>query len=387
MNSSRIKGNMSFLAMLGFSATIVLAGIWAAWRVEHVGHILNGINNSVPWGFPLVLATFLIVAASGALNLASISSVFGKQEYKPLASFSCLLALAMLAGGLFSLMLDLGRPMEVLQALTLFNFTSVFSINIIIYTVFFVVVGIYWMFSTFSPHGGATKAFGFASFIWRLVMTTGTGSVFAVLAGRSAMHTALLPPLFIALSLSLGLAMSIVSLHKAQMAAQRDNVCSGELVGKLRGLLATLVGVTFYMVLALHLIGISAPATREFERFVLVDGGGFPKAFWGGFVLLGTVMPLLLLKFMRSRAGLLAAALCVVGGSLALVHVLVIAPQVFPADIFPGKIVDGAFYGKPAEYGASFMEWLVGACGIGLAGVIMLLGMRVFPVLPDPNNK
>jgi len=43
------------------------------------------MNNQIVWGTPHVFAVFLIVAASGALNTASIASVFGKTAYKPLA--------------------------------------------------------------------------------------------------------------------------------------------------------------------------------------------------------------------------------------------------------------------------------------------------------------
>ena len=58
------------------------------------GHHISGMNNQVVWGLPHVFAIFLIVAASGALNLASLASVFGKVEYKPLARFSAVLSIA-----------------------------------------------------------------------------------------------------------------------------------------------------------------------------------------------------------------------------------------------------------------------------------------------------
>ena len=388
MSRQRVSSTKGFLLMLGASVLLFLLGIWAAWRIDSEGHILTGMNNSVPWGFSLMLATFLIVAASGTLNVASLSTVFRKKDYKPLASFSCLLALALLAGGLVILMLDLGRPEQVFLALTRFNWTSVFSLNIVIYTVFFGIVGLYWLFTCFAPLGNTINVLGFVSFLWRLVMTTGSGCVFAVLAGRSAMHTALLPPLFIALSLSLGLAMYIISLYKVQFAAQRpfSAACTDELAARLRPLLAILVSITFYMVLTLHLVGWNSPGMRDFERFALCTGGVYPTLLWGGFGLLGTAIPLALLLLPPFRActcRLLAAAMGVTLGSLALMYVLIIAPQVYPMELFPGKIVTDAFYGQTASYSATSLEWLVGLCGLGLAGVIMLLGIRILPVLPD----
>ena len=49
----------------------------AAYHMEHSGHWVTGMSNQVVWGLPHVFAIFLIVAASGALNVASIGSVFG----------------------------------------------------------------------------------------------------------------------------------------------------------------------------------------------------------------------------------------------------------------------------------------------------------------------
>ena len=68
-----------------------------------------------------MFAVFLIVAASGALGVASIASVFGRQLYKPLSRLSGLLALTLLAGGLAVLVLDLGRPDRLIVAMTYYN--------------------------------------------------------------------------------------------------------------------------------------------------------------------------------------------------------------------------------------------------------------------------
>ena len=100
----------AFYALLGALGALILAGLGAALTMEHQGHYVTGMSNRIVWGMPHVFAVFLIVAASGALNVASIASVFGRDLYKPLARLSGLLALTLLAGGLAVLVLDLGRP-------------------------------------------------------------------------------------------------------------------------------------------------------------------------------------------------------------------------------------------------------------------------------------
>ena len=102
------------LAALGGLVTLV--GVAAAHFMESHGHIVTGMGNEVVWGTPHVFAVFMIVAASGVLNMASVGSVFGQPAYKARAKLSGLLSLALLAGGLMVLMLDLGRPERVLVA-------------------------------------------------------------------------------------------------------------------------------------------------------------------------------------------------------------------------------------------------------------------------------
>ena len=87
-----------FYVLLLLGGAVTLLGLGAAYYMEEHGHIVTGMNNQVVWGLPHVFAIFMIVAASGALNVASIGSVFGRKLYKPRAPLSGLLSVAM-AGG------------------------------------------------------------------------------------------------------------------------------------------------------------------------------------------------------------------------------------------------------------------------------------------------
>mgnify|MGYP001823818666 CR=1 FL=1 len=116
---SEIKGNgKQFYTLAAVFVLFILAGLGCAYYMEHYGHYVTGMNNQIVWGTPHVFAVFMIVAASGALNVASISSVFNKSAYKPLARLSGLLAITLLVGGLAVLVLDLGRPDRLIVAMT-----------------------------------------------------------------------------------------------------------------------------------------------------------------------------------------------------------------------------------------------------------------------------
>src|SRR3990167_7781838 len=211
-------GYYGLLAVLALAGAV---GMGAAWTMEHHGHIIPGMNHQIVWGLPHVFAVFLVVAASGALNVASMASVFGKIEFKPLAPLSGLLAIALLLGGLTVLMLDLGRPDRLIVAMTYYNFKSIFALNIFLYSGFmgFVIVYLWTMME--HRMNRFTPVAGLFAFIWRMALTTGTGSIFGFLVARQAYDSALLAPLFIALSFSYGLAVFIWVLMLASQGSAR----------------------------------------------------------------------------------------------------------------------------------------------------------------------
>ena len=141
LNPRHEEGLFYLLAAIG--GLVSALGVGAALYMEHSGHVVTGMNNQIVWGLPHVVAIFLIVAASGVLNVASMGSVFGRKLYKPRAPLSGLLAIAMLSGGLAVIMLDLGRADRIIVAATHFNPTSVFGWNVILYPVFYGIAAVY----------------------------------------------------------------------------------------------------------------------------------------------------------------------------------------------------------------------------------------------------
>ena len=378
----RSKGYWALLFGLGL---VLLLGLFAAHTMEERGHIITGMTNQIVWGMPHVFAVFLIVAASGALNVASIASVFGKTAYKPLAPLSGLVAIALLAGGLMVLMLDLGRPDRLLVAATVYNFKSVFAWNVFLYTGFFAFVAIYlWtmMERNMNPY---TKMAGFAAFIWRLVLTTGTGSIFGFLVARTAYDSALLAPMFIIFSFAYGLAVFNLVLMAAYRGSGRP--LGDRILFRLGKLLAVFVGASFYFVLVYHLTNLYFTKNHGFERFILLDGGIYPLLFWGGQIVVGYLIPLLLIfapATRNSRTALAAASMLVILGALAQMYVTIIGGQAYPLPLFPGMEVSSTFYdGVVHPYTPSSWEIMLGLGGVALALAIVVFGLKILRFLPE----
>jgi molybdopterin-containing oxidoreductase family membrane subunit len=379
-----IDGGMRFYAVLAFIGVFILAALGATYYMEHNGHWVTGMTNQVVWGTPHVFAVFLIVAASGALNVASISSVFSKTPYKPLARLSGLLAITLLVGGLAVLVLDLGRPDRLIVAMTYYNFKSIFAWNIILYIGFMAVVAFYLWMMMERKMNNYTRPAGFFAFIWRLILTTGTGSIFGFLVARHAYDAAVMAPMFIIMSFAYGLAIFILVLMAACKWADRP--LGDAILMKLKNLLGVFIGAVLYFVMVYHLTNLYITQHHGFERFILLDGGVYTTLFWVVQIGLGSLLPLALLYLPatgQSRSWISVASLLVIIGGLAQMYIIIIGGQAYPMDMFPGKEVTSTFFdGVVASYSPSLPEVILGIGGVSLALAATFVGIRVLRFLP-----
>jgi molybdopterin-containing oxidoreductase family membrane subunit len=371
---------------LALMVAIIAIGMGAAYYMEHNGHYVTGMSNQVVWGLPHVFAIFLIVAASGALNVASIGSVFGGPLYKPLGRYSSLLAIGLLIGGLVILVLDLGRPDRLIVAMTEYNFKSIFAWNVILYTGFIAIVAVYLWTMMDRTVNKLYRPLGFIAFFWRIALTTGTGSIFGFLVAREAYDAAIMAPMFVIMSFSYGLAFFIITLIAAYLWSDRQ---IGDLrLAKLKNLLGVFVGAVLYFTLVYNLTNLYVTQHHGIERFILLDGGIYTQMFWIGQVLIGSVLPLFLIyspAFATSRWAIAVASMLVLVGGFFQLYVIVIGGQAYPMTLFPGKeVLESGFYdGVVAGYVPTFAEGALGVGGIALALALIAIGARMFKVFPE----
>ncbi len=374
-----------YLAVLAGLLALIGAGLWAAYTMEHHGHYITGMSNQIVWGTPHVFAVFLIVAASGVLNVASVASVFERAMYKPLARLSGLLAIALLVGGLAVLVLDLGRPDRLKVAMTYYNFKSIFAWNIFLYIGFLLVVAVYLWMMFERRMNRFSKPAGLVAFLWRLILTTGTGSIFGFLVARRAYDTALLAPMFIVMSFGFGLAIYLLVLMGLYRGTGRP--LGDAVLQRLKNLQGVFVAAILYFLLVYHLTNLYIAERQPVTQFLLLDGGLYTLLFWLGVVVVGGFAPLALFyapATARSRTAIALGNLLVILGGLALMYVIIIGGQAFPLELFPGKEVTSSFYdGVVAHYRPSLPEVLLGLGGVALALFMTVFAVKVLPFLPE----
>ncbi len=385
--SSLRRKNRFYYLLLAVAGLVALAGLYAVHMMESHGHIITGMNNQIVWGMPHVFAIFLIVAASGVLNVASIGSVFGKAMYKARAPLAGLLSIAMLSGGLAVLMLDLGRPDRLMVAATNYNLTSVFAWNVVLYSGMFSLTAIYLWTMMERRMNPWSKPAGLAVFAWRFILTTGTGLIFAFLVARQAYGTAILPPMFIVLSFAWGLA--VFHVVQTVIYAWNEKTIDPEILRRKKNLLGVFVIGSLYLVAAYHLTNLYFAHESAFERFILLDGGIFPNLFWWGYIVVGSLVPLLLIYLpgMNKPKWVMTASLLVILGAFALLYVFIIGGQAYPLDIFPGYEVSSTFAdGQISTYQPSLYEILLGFGGLAIAFIITTISVRVLNFMPQDKS-
>lgn len=373
-----------YYVILGILVLFIVIGLGAAHYMEQQGHHVTGMTNQIVWGMPHIFAVFLIVAASGALNVASIASVFGKPMYKPLTRLSGLLAIALLIGGLSILVLDLGRPDRLIVAMTNYNFKSIFAWNIFLYTGFLAIVAVYLWMMMERRMNHFSKPVGLVAFVWRLILTTGTGSIFGFLVARQLYNSAVLAPTFIIMSFSFGLAIFLLVLMSSFYGTNRT--LGAVVLERLKNLLGVFVASVLLLVAILHLTNLYITEHHGVEKFILVDGGIYTFLFWVGQIGLGTLLPLALLyhpTIGKKPATIVISSILVVLGGLAQMYVLIIGGQAYPLLMFPGYEVSSSFYdGVVNQYTPSFPEIALGLGGTAMALAIITIGIKILRFLP-----
>lgn len=370
-----------FIPGLLISLLVLTIAAFAAYNMEHAGHYITGMNNRVIWGMPHVLAIFLIISASGALNIASIASVFNREFYKPLARLSAVIAVSLLIGGLAVILLDLGRPDRLIIAMTYYNFSSIFAWNIILY-IGFVALALVYLWTMLDWQVDKYKrAAGIAAFCWRLILTAGTGSIFGVLIAREAYHLVIMGPMFIILSLAYGMAFYLIVISLFMPAKQLD-----KLSPRLNKLMLVLIVCSLAASLVYHLANWFWLDSKAFEAFILTGNNVYSQLIWGLQLGLGTIVPLLLLGMGRTvvqKSKIILACVLFILGGIAQVYVLVIGGQAYPMPLLEGYQVESTFYGAIGSYTPSHWEIMLGCGGFAVALIITIISLRLFRLLPE----
>ncbi|HUV12125.1 MAG TPA: NrfD/PsrC family molybdoenzyme membrane anchor subunit [Acidobacteriota bacterium] len=381
---ARIEGSSTpfYLAMV-LLAVFGLAGTFSTYLMHEHGIYLSGMTNRVPWGLQISMAIFYIGLSAGSLVVSGLYGIFGKMEYKPFARIAAYLAMLFLIAGLLSILTDQGRIDRVfVEPFTHFNAQSMFSINPALYSGHIMICVIY-LWALFKEKGRLTKIASLTVCLWAIGTHTGTGAIFAFVP-RELYNSPLLPPSFVAAALSSGAALMILVIVTLFRATRRP--LDNELIIWMgRRLLAVFLLCALYVMLIENAHRVYLVESREAGLFFLF-GGFHSVLFWGGLIILGSIIPAIILFIRRTGTSIpwiVFSSCLVVFGVLCERFLIVVPGLIHPPDLFPGMEITGTVVEEGiVQYSLSFLELLQALGVAGIIGFAFLLGLKVLPLAP-----
>lgn len=365
--------------------TAVLAVIAVAGFVSFIisylqGHQLFGSNNVIPWGMPIVLTIYLIGLSAGSLILSSLTYVFGREEYRPIARMAVFLAIVLIFGAMLSIAIDLGRPEKFWRLFMFFymnNMKSMFAINGILYGGYFIISLIY-LGIIFSGSQRASRITGIIAVGWAVLVHMGTGAIFGFIAAREAWFSPVKPLEFLAAALTSGVALLIVAVTLTLVLSGRE--LKKDVVASLGRLLTYFIVILLILIIVDKLTHLYSPH-REATLYMLT--GQYSWMFWGLQIGLGVIIPLAILltpKFNKKIGWVVAAAVSVVIGVFFERYYLVIPGAAYPQHYYPGKI-EGV-WGATGSFALTPAEMVLSVGIIAFLVFIFIMGLKYLELLP-----
>lgn len=262
------------------------------------GNKMN-LNHSSNWGWMLYTDFFLGALGGGLLIIGSLTVLFYGQEYTSIATFIA----PVIAMGLGSsmLVLELGNPFRAWRVIT--NPQSFLTIGAILMTLS---IGLSVLLATFQIQILPWSHFtGIQNMIAIIAILTGLGVAFypgLLLGGmnnRPFWRGPFLAPLFLLSGLSTGL----VIFSFTDMVWRGNNAISPGYINNINVFLLALqiIGWVSYVNNKLNL-----PSAREDSAMSNIFTGTRRLVFWGGFIGLGLVIPIII--YLSSLENLTVAA-------------------------------------------------------------------------------
>ena len=371
----------SYKTLVTVLVVLALSGL-VSFVVSYIqGHQSFGSSNVIPWGMPIVLTIYLIGLSAGSLILSSLTYVFGREEYRPIARMAVYLAIVLIFGALLSIAIDLGRPEKFWRLLMFFymnNMSSMFAINGILYGGYFALTLTYLVL-IFSGKIAYIRKMGIVAVCWAVLVHMGTGAIFGFIAAREAWVSPIKPLEFLAAAVTSGLALLIlavvITLKFTGRKVNREMVVS---LGRMLSVFIIVLVVLIFVDKMTHFYSPERGAT------VFMLAGQYSWMFWVLQIGLVAVVPLAILfnpRLNKTVRYVSLAGLSVVVGIFFERYYLVIPGAAYPQHYYPGHI-EGV-WGKVGTFAIMPVEMILSLGILAIVGLLFVLGLKYLELLPE----
>jgi len=370
-----------FKIALAVLAILALGGL-ISFIISYIyGHQTFGGSNNVPWGMPIVFLIYLIGLSAGSLILSSLTYVFGREEFRPIARAAVFLAIVLILGALIFIAVDLGRPEKFWRLFMFFymnNMTSMFAINGVLYGGYFT-ISLFYLGIILANQKRVAKIMGTVAVFWAILVHMGTGAIFGFIAAREAWFSPIKPLEFLAAALTSGVALLIVAVVLTLKLSGR--AVKKEMVTSLGRLLVVFIIILLALIIVDKLTHFYSP---ERGATVYMLAGYYSWIFWGFQIGMGAVIPLVILanpRLNQTVRWIFIASVSVVIGVFFERYYLVIPGAAYPLHFLsPGKI-EGV-WGALGSFRIMPVEMLMSLGILAILGLVYILGLKFMELLP-----
>ena len=331
------------------------------------------------WGWLLIWDFFLAGTGAGAYLSGIIAEYLG-DENRVAAKIGVFLSAPLVIGGVIFLMFDLGHPERFMYVFT--SATSLITFGSMFITAFLIVsvihIGLWiWPFKLLEKATVARRVLGVIGAVLALGVMIYPGVAMS-LTHVSFWETSLLPLLFIGVATLSGVAANLMVLSVYYSRSVGD--AKERAVGSIKALGVAVIGLGAFVLVAVLFYtvftGTLAPTAQE--STMLLTSGPFSALFWGGLIVVGLLLPIVLLGVGIRGKGtlpLLAAVssfLFLTGGLVLRYLVVSVGISVAPLPYTSGQEV--YFQAYPAPFVSRFIEsYGPGAFDYAIVGVFFLI--------------
>lgn len=347
-----------------------LAGLVGLWTFIQGGHHATGYGSYAPWGLWVAIYFHGVGLAGGVFAVHALGLVLGWEGFQSVAKLraTIVLSLAALLPGLLAIWIDLGSPLRFPSVYLFANFSSMLAFNAWMYALFMVLCGVLYALSW--SRSAWLKPLVAATGVIVVMFPSQSGAFFAVVGAKPFWSTGLTPVLFLASSLTAGMALLLVA---SALSSDGQTEVGLALIRRLRGGIVKGLAIYAFFEFAEISIHVWNPAHAS-GALDLVLWGPYWWVFWGVHLVLGMVIPMFLLSRSKPTWWWVAALLVAICSLTSRLNVLV--PGMATGDLLS---IQEAFQHPKLNYvyQATPVEYLVGFFLVAFGMAIFRVGREI----------
>ncbi|WP_052427651.1 NrfD/PsrC family molybdoenzyme membrane anchor subunit [Neobacillus niacini] len=364
----------------------------------------TNLSSITPWGAWIAFYIFFVGLSAGSFLLSTLIYVFGMEEYERIGKAALFTAIVCMIVALTFVLMDLGRPERLMNAIIYWNVTSPLGWEVHFYLVYIalLMVELYIAMREDLVRAANTNTLkGFVArlltsknstintltkkrdHMWMKILGTigipiailgvhgGTGTIFAMVKARPAWNTAIFPIIFVVSAMVSGTAL-LLAMYVIKRKVQKKPIDQKMIISLsklMAGFLIIDLGLQFYE----YLTGWYGLEIEHLDTLATMMASDLSWSFWGVQMFLGAVVPLTIVFWKKTNQNinaLLVAAILIVVGIIGVRFNIVVPSLIVPV-----------FHELPwGDYFPTVKEWMVSVGVVAMGLLIYSIGELLLPI-------